>query len=284
MTTASDFAAALIRSDRLSDKLALPPDDLVLADERTQVSALRTALPTAPGRPDALRIQPGRAGRVPPLRGMRDPHQRVRILHALANHELQAAELFAWALLAFPDAPVSFRAGLVAIMADEQRHMQMYIDRLRAHGRDFGDFPVTGHFWNKLEEMSSPIEFACVMGLTFENANLDFAQEYAATARAVGDDATADVLMQVHADEVRHVRFAYTQLSRLVRDGQAGRSPWQAYLDTVRFPLGPARARGATFDEEARRKAGLDDEFINGLIRAVPTQPSGAPRQRDPSL
>jgi IS4 transposase len=27
---------------------------------------------------------------------MRDPAQRARILHALANHELQAAELFAW--------------------------------------------------------------------------------------------------------------------------------------------------------------------------------------------
>ena len=30
---------------------------------------------------------------------MRDPAQRARILHALANHELQAIELFAWALL-----------------------------------------------------------------------------------------------------------------------------------------------------------------------------------------
>jgi len=30
--------------------------------------------------------------------------QRALILHALANHELQAIELFAWALLAFTDA------------------------------------------------------------------------------------------------------------------------------------------------------------------------------------
>ena len=40
------------------------------------------------------------------------------------------------------------------------------------------------------------------MGLTFENANLDFAGDYAAAARACGDDATAAVLDQVHADEI----------------------------------------------------------------------------------
>jgi len=36
--------------------------------------------------------------------------------HALANHELQAIELFAWAVLAFPDTPIAFRRGLIAIL------------------------------------------------------------------------------------------------------------------------------------------------------------------------
>ena len=45
------------------------------------------------------------------------------------------------------------------------------------------------------------------MGLTFENANLDFAGDYARAARACGDVATADALDQVHADEIRHVHF-----------------------------------------------------------------------------
>src|SRR4029079_5018404 len=102
-----------------------PPDDLVLEDAG---SPLRLA---APGRPATLQIVPGPAARVPPIAGMRDPAQRVRILHALANHELQAIELFAWALLAFPDAPIAFRRGLVAILAPESWHFVSRLQRLR---------------------------------------------------------------------------------------------------------------------------------------------------------
>src|SRR5262245_47568837 len=98
--TARAFADRLITSDRLADKLAPPPDGLVLEDDGP---AQRLA---APGRPAALAIVPGRQAHVPPLAGMRDRSQRARIIHALANHELQAIELFAWALLAYPDAPL----------------------------------------------------------------------------------------------------------------------------------------------------------------------------------
>ncbi len=116
MRTARDYARAIVTAETLADKL-VPPGELALEDPEP---ALR--LP-APGRPANLAIVPGRNARVPPIAGMPDPNQRARILHALANHELQAIELFAWALLAFPDAPTAFRRGLVAILADEQRHL-----------------------------------------------------------------------------------------------------------------------------------------------------------------
>jgi uncharacterized ferritin-like protein (DUF455 family) len=204
---------------------------------------------------------------------MRDPAQRARIIHALANHELQAIELFAWALLAFPAAPIAFRRGLVAILADEQRHLALYCERLAAHGCRFGGHPVTGHFWNKLDALVDPLAFACVMGLTFENANLDFAGEYAAAARAAGDQATADVLDRVHADEIAHVHFAWVWLDKL-GDGDA----WEQYVARVPPPLGPHRARGASFDREARERAGLSDAFIAKLEAIAPKRPSGEPR------
>lgn len=267
---ARDYAEHIVSSASLAGKLVPPPalGDAAFDEARP---ALRIA---APGRPPSLPIVHGRHARVPPLAGMHDPRQRGRILHALANHELQAIELFAWAVLAFPATPPAFRRGLLAILADEQRHLAMYCERLAAHGLELGDHPVTGHFWNKLDHLTGPCELVCAMNLTFENANLDFANDYAAAARAAGDEATARALEQVHTDEIGHVHFGWVWLRRLAPD----RDPWQAYLDHVRPPLGPARARGARFDREARRRAGFDETFIAALEAVAPTRPSGQPR------
>lgn len=269
---ARDYAEQIVTSSSLAGKL-VPPPELGDAAFEDAGEPLRIA---APGRPANLPIVPGRRTRVPPLAGMRDPAQRARILHALANHELQAIELFAWGVLAFPDTPIAFRRGLVAILADEQRHLALYLERLAAHGVGFGDQPVTGHFWNKLDHLTGPCELVCAMNLTFENANLDFAGDYAAAARAAGDDATAIALEQVHADEIRHVHFGWVWLRRLAGAGDG--DAWQAYLAHVRPPLGPARARGARFDREARRRAGFDEAFIAALEATAPTRPSGQPR------
>lgn len=264
-----ELALRVVEADRLADKLAPWP---VRPADRMRGAAVRIA---APGRPPDLGIVAAREARVPPVEGMRDPAQRARILHALANHELQAVELFAWALVAFPDAPSHFRRGLAAILRDEQRHCRLYIARLEALGHRMGEFPVTGHFWKQLGQMSSPRAFVCVMGLTFENANLDFAQDYARAARAAGDAATADVLEVVHRDEIRHVRFAWRWLERWRSEGATA---WEAYRAQVAPPLGPARARGRTMCVASREAAGLDAEFIDGLRRVDATRPSGAPR------
>ena len=206
---------------------------------------------------------------------MQDVSQRRRILHAFANHELQAAELFAWMLLAFPDEPPSFRRGLLSILVEEQEHCELYIERLQALGGDFGDYPVTGHFWNRMADVETPLDFVCTMGLTFESANLDFGKEYALAAREVGDLETAIAIEKVHEDEIRHVAFAWRWLQRW-KPEQA--SSWQTFTETLKFPLAPSRARGATMDRDSRVKAGLDDEFIDELERAEAKRPNGKSR------
>jgi uncharacterized ferritin-like protein (DUF455 family) len=262
MTAARDYAEHIVRGERLADKLVPPPDGLELEDAGAPLRI------EAPGRPPELRIVPVKRGIVPPVIGMRDPAQRARILHALANHELQAIELFAWALLAFPAAPLAFRRGLVAILADEQRHFALYAERMAALSTTFGAHPVTGHFWNKLDHLTGPLEFVCAMGLTFENANLDFANDYATAARACGDVATAAALERVHTDEIAHVHFAWTWLRRLAPDAD----PWAAYVAHTKHPIGPRRARGPTFDADARRRAGFSEDFIARLDDADPRE------------
>jgi len=248
-----DFARAVLLSEELAAKLAPASGELTDDDPGPPFRA------SAPGRPPNLRF---RSVEVPSIEGMHDPAQRRRILHALANHELQAAELFAWALLAFPGAPREFRCGLLRILDDEQRHTRMYIARLEDAGARFGDFPVNGYFWSKVESIISPLRFLCAMSLTFENANLDHTQEYAEAARRVGDAKTAAVIERVHRDEIEHVRFGWTWLQVFKGEDE---SAWDTFRTNLTWPLRPAKARGRTFDREGRMAAGLDAEFIRKL-------------------
>ena len=269
MTSVAAFARRVVSATTLAEKLAPPPVGL-----RVEAEEAVAEVPVAPGRPPELAMRPGREVRVPPRAGMADPAQRARILHALANHELQAAELFAWALLAFADQPRGFRTGLLAICADEQRHCLAYAARAAALGCAFGSQPVTGHFWNRLDRLSTPLGFVCTMGLTFENANLDFADEYAQAARVAGDAETAAILDEVVADEVDHVRFAWTWLGRLA----PGRAPEDVYREVATYPLDARRARGASLDVERRRRGGMSEAMIALLVDAAPTRPGGGAR------
>ncbi|MEM7584123.1 MAG: DUF455 family protein [Acidobacteriota bacterium] len=255
----------LIHSDRLETKLAALDAECIEALLAVDADNQPPVRLSAPGRPEALRIRPAREVRIPPIEGYADPQQRVRILHALANHELQAAELFAWALLAFPQAPTEFRRGLLLILNDEQRHTRMYIARLQASGAEFGDFPVNGYFWNKVAEIHSPLDFICAMSLTFENANLDHTVDYAAAARRAGDPKTAGVIDRVHQDEVEHVRFGWRWLQVFKPESH---SAWRAYREHLSWPLRPAKARGRTFYRQGREAAGLDAEFIRRLEKS----------------
>ncbi|MCA8961927.1 MAG: DUF455 family protein [Planctomycetes bacterium] len=241
-------------------KIGAVPSPETLEDDRATLDPV----PLGPGRPTDLRIVPGSRVKVPPANGIRDPLQRVRLLHALANHELQAAELFAWALLSFPDAPADYRRGLLGILDDECRHTRMYIARLEALGGRFGEYPVSGYFWNKAPELTTPLRFICAMSLTFENANLDHTVDYAEAARSVDDEKTAALIDRVHDDEVEHVRFGWTWLSRLKRPEE---TMWQAYCANLAFPLQPNRAIGRRFHVEGRKAVGMDRAFIAELER-----------------
>jgi uncharacterized ferritin-like protein (DUF455 family) len=100
------------------------------------------------------------------------------------------------------------------------------------------------------------------MSLTFENANLDHTVDYAAAARAAGDERSAAVIDQVHRDEVEHVRFGWKWLGRLKSEDQ---TMWEAFRSNLTWPLRPLKAKGTSFHPEGRVAAGLDPEFIRLL-------------------
>ena len=157
----------------------------------------------APGRPPELRIV-AKAGKT---RGLNSEHGRARALHTFLHHELQAAELMAWALLAYPETPQEFRAGLVRIALDEIRHMHLYAKEIARLGHAIGDFTVRDWFWERIPSCSDPASFVAAMGLGFESANLEHTTSYAARFRDAGDEQGARVQELIGREEIAHVRF-----------------------------------------------------------------------------
>jgi uncharacterized ferritin-like protein (DUF455 family) len=229
-----------------------------------------------PARAPALELRDG-VERLPRPGTLADPRARASCLRRFAHHELMAVELFAWALLVWPAADPALRRGWCHALADEQRHCRMYLARLAAHGEALGDAPLSGYFWKHVAAIRThprgPAAFLAAIGLTLEQANLDFTLVYASAFRRGGDEASARVAEIVHADEQRHVRLAAEWLARL----SPGESDVDAYRAAVPFPFEAARAKGRAFDAGARRAAGLSEEWIEHVRTARPGQNERAP-------
>jgi len=219
-----------------------------------------------PGRPRELRFADLSLIKapLPSVPALIDEENRGRLLHFFANHELLAAELMALALLRFPEAPAAFREGLARTLVEELKHTRWYLARMEACGVAFGQYPVSGFFWDAVSSMAEPIDYVSRLSLTFEQANLDYARHYAELFETVGDRRSAAILGRIYRDEISHVGYG---LHWFRHWKEPGLSDWDALERRLAFPLSPSRAKGnrTEFNGEGRRAAGFGDDYIDRL-------------------
>ena len=221
-----------------------------------------------PGRPPELRAA-RRGERTPKQEALDEPHFRARTLHAFLHHELQAAELMCWALLAFPEAEPEFRRGLLAICLDELRHMRLYAEHIALLGCRVGDFGVRDWFWKRVPACQSQLEFVAVMGMGLEAANLEYAPNFATRFRQAGDERGAQIQERIAAEDVAHVGFATRWFARWT--GGCNFDTWREQLPA---PHSPWVMPGRPFADAARRRAGMSEAFLTALHQYVP-EPKG---------
>lgn len=254
------FAESILLSPDLETKLNAAAVELTDAEpgEPLRVSE--------PARPPELQFAPRRAAPKMPANGaLVDPRKRAIAHHILANHELQALELMAWTLLAFPTAPAAFRSGLVRIMQDEQRHTRMHAERAAKLGIRFGELPVNCYIWKKGMEFQSLLDYLAGLPLVFEGRNLDHTLELETAFLNAGDARSAHLMRSIHEDEIEHVQFGLDWLRQLK---PSHLSDWEAFEQHLHWPLRPIKARGEIFQREARLRSGMTEEFIARLESA----------------
>jgi uncharacterized ferritin-like protein (DUF455 family) len=215
---------------------------------------------TAPGRPPEL--QPRTERKKPKKAGaLKDPARRAETLHTFLHHELQAAELMCWAILAFPETPEAFRRGLLGICRDELRHMAMYREHLVSLGHPFGSFQVKDWFWEKVPgESVTPAHFVARMGVGFEGANLDHGSRFTSIFAESGDERASKIQAQITEEEIAHASFALHWLRQF-----AGDLPFDEWRKLLPEPITPVMTRGVPLNRAARERAGYSVEFLDAL-------------------
>lgn len=221
----------------------------------------------SPGRPEQLRVTE-RAPKAPGPEALRNARRRAQIFHTFWHHELQAAELMAWAILAFPQMPEPLRRGLLKVFDDELRHMALYQQHLEYLDSPVGSFPVRDWFWQRVPGAERPEQFLAVMGMGLEGANLDHARRFADRFRAVEDVRGAEIQEQIAEEEVSHCALALWWFPRLVTTSED--NLFECWSENLPPPLSPLLLRGLPLDRDRRSRAGFPEPFLEALERWQP--------------
>lgn len=270
MMNVTEFAERIVFGTTLEEKLSSPSAlgvaSLSFDPESAKSSRTASRSIDAPSRPKGLEMShiTGKDSKPPRDWELEKERARGELIHFLANHELLATELMALVLLKFPDAPYAFRRGVLETLQEEQTHTLMYLNRMKECGVELGSFPLSGQFWRLIEPMESPMDFVSRLSLTFEQANLDYSLHYCKVFAQIGDCQTSDLLRKIYEDEIGHVRHGLQWFRQWKSPEQ---SDWEAYSNSLHYPLSPQRGRGTNsqFNRAGRKEAGLDDDFINAI-------------------
>jgi len=148
------------------------------------------------------------------------------------------------------------------IAADEARHYAMLNARLAELSHAYGDFDAHDGLWQMAEATAdSVLARMALVPRVLEARGLDVTPGMITRLRAVGDDATADILAVILREEVAHVA-AGSRWFRwcCARDGLEPAATFRGLLERhLRGGLkGP-------FNLDARRAAGFGEDELEAL-------------------
>jgi uncharacterized ferritin-like protein (DUF455 family) len=154
--------------------------------------------------------------------------------------EIPATEVCARALVEYRDMPLDFKMDMARQAWDEARHAVLTIDALQWAGGKEGDHPFHAAVWRRYLQGEGLAEKLAIQQLLQEGNSCDKAVTVARTLRLVGHSDVADMLDQLIADEVCHVRFGNRWVMHLCNGSQADYEAVMARAhEKVKFPMGP---------------------------------------------
>lgn len=242
------------------------PKTFETADPRMKIRVLPMDLQSSG--PFQIPEIPGRRGLV--LETLRGPKEKIstalgqaRLLHELANIEMQAMELCLRTYLEYPDSPPEFRKELAELALDEARHLGLCLDGLQTFDIQFGHWPIHLHLWKTVSPDDSLLDRIVIVHRYLEASGLDAGNQIIDKLRSCQAVSIQKIMTTIHTDEIKHVDFGSRWYREICKtEGLDPEIDFPERIEKLKVRL-PKRVE--KFDIKSRKMAGFLDAEIELL-------------------
>ncbi len=200
-----------------------------------------------------------------PKIGLGSIEGQAKLLHDLANIELQATELALRTLFEFPNAPHDFRMELAEIALGEGRHLKLCLDAIEALGFKWGDWKVHMSLWSAVSNEDTLLDRILIVHRYLEGSGLDSGDRLMNRLVGVKAPLVKQVVETIVTEEVGHVAFG-TKWYRAIAASE-GLDPdldFESRIGRI-ARLAPKREK---LCYELRKRAGFNERELVALEKA----------------
>ncbi len=191
--------------------------------------------------------------------GISNPLGQQKLLHDLANIELQAMELGVRTLTEFPHAPFEFREELAQIVREEAKHLKLCLQAIESLGGYWGQWPVHLGLWHATHKKDSLLERLFIVHRYLEGSGLDAGDTMLRRLSGLTDKKISQVVKVIVEEEVSHVDFGSKWFRHFAKELKVDE---KMFFQRMCSKLMKKHPRKDKISEKLRSKAGFNPDEI----------------------
>lgn len=199
----------------------------------------------------------------PDKKGLSTNEGQARMLHDLANIELQAMELGLRTLCDFKEAPQAFKEELFAVTKSEADHLEMCLIEIEKLGFKWGDWPAHTALWDCTSTKDTLLDRILIVHRYLEGSGLDAGDTLIRRLKGVDSKSVLMAVERINREEVGHVLFGSEWYVKICNQDKIDPEiDYPKRMRDLRWSL-PKRMEPINID--LRKKAGFTDLEIKYL-------------------
>jgi uncharacterized ferritin-like protein (DUF455 family) len=193
----------------------------------------------------------------PDKQGLAQSCGQARLLHDLANIELQAMELALRTLSEFQSADEKFREDLKALVQSEAKHLALCIEGIQNLGFQWGDWPIHTVLWDAVSQDDSLLDRIFIVHRYLEGGGLDAGEILLKRLNGVAHSCVHPVVNTIVHEEIDHVKFGSDWYNYFcLQDGLDPLIDFKSRFEKLK-PILPKRIEKTSYS--FRKKAGFTE-------------------------